>query len=471
MAKLPADLLPFEPTARDPFDATKAAHLLSRAGFGPAPGEAEKLAALGPTRAVASVLDFPSARAEELSKTDVPNLAGIEGLPKTFEERRRLYEGLSPQERQDLNARMNAANREAIFATASWWITRMVSGPYPAHEKLTFFWHGHFTTSARDERSAWLMWNQNETLRQHAAGQFGDFVKAISRDPAMIDYLNNQQNRKGRPNENYARELMELFTLGIGNYTENDIKEAARAFTGWHHDGELFLFRRSLHDTEPKTVFGKRGTFGGDEVIDIILDHPACAPYIASRLWSHFVYDPPEPDIAQALGAVLRENNYHIRPLLRTIFSSKRFYSSQAIGTQIKSPVQLVTSTLRALDVPVPRRAQLSGAFDAMGQVPFYPPNVKGWPGGRSWINTSTLFVRVNTAVLLARQLKPNQLNPEGLREGRDIVDYWVARLIHRPIDEGRRQTLVEIAGKSPNRETIGKVIELIVSLPEFQLC
>src|ERR1041384_3715444 len=163
-----------------------------------------------------------------------------------------------------------AANRQTVFLTLEWWLYRMGNGPYPMQEKLALFWHGHFTTSARDERSALLMWQQNELLRKMAAGNFGKFVAAISRNPAMLDYLNNNQNIKAHPNENYARELMELFTLGIGNYTEDDVKEAARALTGWGHDAEQFVYRRVLHDFGEKKFLGRTGKLDGDDIIKII---------------------------------------------------------------------------------------------------------------------------------------------------------------------------------------------------------
>jgi uncharacterized protein (DUF1800 family) len=183
------------------------------------------------------------------------------------------------------------ANRQAVSQTGWWWLKRMAYGPHPLQEKLTLFWHGHFTTSAKDERAALLMWNQNELLRRHAAGNFREFVRQVARDPAMIDYLNNQQNRKKKPNENFARELMELFTLGIGNYSERDIKEAARAFTGWAHDGEGFVFRKYDHDDDEKSFFGRHGDFDGDDIIDIILQHHASAKYIGGKLFRCFAYE------------------------------------------------------------------------------------------------------------------------------------------------------------------------------------
>ncbi|MBC7784670.1 MAG: DUF1800 domain-containing protein [Burkholderiales bacterium] len=488
MAKLHAQLEPFVPSSTNAFDKVKAAHLLNRAAWGGTTDEIRKVVEMGPRRAVDWLLDFPDGAADEMSQTDMPDLSQIEGYPRSFNERRSLLQGKTAEERMLLQQQMNQANQQAVRAVSTWWVRRMTKSPYPMHEKLTFFWHGHFTTSARDERSAFAMWRQNELLRTHAAGNFGKFVKAISHDPAMLDYLNNQQNRKAQPNENYARELMELFTLGIGNYGENDVKEAARAFTGWAHDGEDFIYRKYDHDEDEKTFLGRRGNFDGNDVIDIILQQKACAPYIASRFWRFFVNEEPDAAIVQSLGDVLRENDYELRPMLRTLFASKAFYDAKNIGSQIKSPVQLVVSTVRTLEITVPEFARLNGALQQMGQVPLMPPNVKGWPGGRQWINTSTLFVRYNTSLWLAggemvtsgRPLIDRRNQRQKLQSGvavktdaepAALVDEWVDRLIQRPIAEDKRGILLNAVGSKPDEQSVRGMIKLILSMPEYQLC
>ncbi len=488
MAKLHPQLAPYAPTSVDAWDRVKAAHLLNRAAFGGTEEEITRVVDLGPKRAIEALLDFPEGASDVMSATDQPNLSKIEGFPKNFADRRKMLEGKTAEERMLLQQRMNQANQQALRAVGAWWVGRMAQGPYPLHEKLTFFWHGHFTTSARDERSAWLMWQQNETWRTHAAGNFEKFVKAVSRDPAMLDYLNNQQNRKAKPNENYARELMELFTLGIGNYSENDIKEAARAFTGWAHDGEGFIYRKFDHDADTKTFFGVKGNFDGDDIVDLILRHRACAPYIASRLWSFFVNETPDPSIIASLGDFFRENNYELRPLLRTIFASQAFYDARNIGSQIKSPVQLVVGTVRNLGVKMPDVNRLNGVLEQMGQVPLMPPNVKGWPGGKMWINTSTMFVRYNTALWLAggeplatgKKILDAGNKFRGKQPGvavdadgpaKEIVDEWVARLIQRPIAEEKRSLLIDVVGQKPTETTVRNMVNLILSMPEYQLC
>lgn len=497
-------LQPFKPTESDPFDYTKAAHLLQRAGFGGTHDEILEVMALGPEKAVDRLMTFPDAPIDEQGQGIGPDLSSVEGYPSDFAQIRKLYEGKSQEERQEIRQRLQRANREAVGQTMGWWLERMAKGPFALQEKLTLFWHGHFTTSARDERQATLMWNQNELHRRLAAGNFRTYVQQIARDPAMLDYLNNAQNRKAHPNENFARELMELFTLGRDQYTEDDIKEAARAFTGWAHDGDDFVFRARDHDADSKTFMGLTGNFDGDDIIEIILKHRSCAPYIASRFWNFFVYEPDSTDEAMlaSLGNLLRESNWEMRPLIRTMLTSRAFYSPRAVGTQIKSPIQLVVGTIRMLGINTPPYRSMISQLSQMGQVPLSPPNVKGWPGGRLWINTSTLFVRYNTGVwltggeipaLVAMKGKgiPNPAQGAGKRQGNKgsvdlpaspldpsldtaekVADYWVTRLVQRPIESEKRTELATVLGNRPrDGNNIRKLIQLIVSMPDYQLC
>ena len=467
-------LEPFEATSDDPWDRVKAAHLLSRAAWGGTDAEIDRVLSLGPVAAVDWLLDFPDADSDEMEPNNGPDLSNIDGYPKSFSERQRIFQGKTPEEKKILVQQMNQANQEALRAIVVWWVKRMSTGNYPMQEKLTFFWHGHFTTSARDERSAWLMWAQNETLRRNAAGNFSTFVHQISHDPAMLDYLNNSQNRKAHPNENYARELMELFTLGIGNYTEDDVKQVARAFTGWAHDGEQFVYRKFDHDTGVKYFLGHEGNYDGDDAINIILHQPSCAPFICTALWNFFVNEETNAMVCQNLADVMRENNFELRPVLRTLFSSKAFYADENIGAIIKCPVQLVVGTSRVLETRNPNYGFLHDALEQMGQVPLQPPNVKGWPGGRMWINTSTLFVRQNTAMNLAnaggrRNVPDRFTDPSMSTEA--IVDQWVATLIQRPIAADRRQVLIDSIGPRPNENSVRNMINLVLSMPEYQLC
>jgi uncharacterized protein DUF1800 len=492
MASYPL-LAPYQPTDSDPFDRAKAAHLLNRAGFGGTPEEIDKVLKLGPSDAVDWMLDFPDTTAESQGSAG-PDLSSIADLPKNFSEYRMMLQNADPADKKELQMKFQSANREAVGAIIHWWLDRMVGGPHPLQEKLTFFWHGHFTTSAKDERSATLTWNQNELLRQYAAGNFEPFLHAISHDPAMLDYLNNTQNRKEHPNENYAREVMELFTLGIGNYTEQDVKEGARAFTGWSHDGDEFIFRRGQHDYGYKTFLGRTGPWDGDDVISIILLQPACPRFVAGELFGFLAYSDFEPGLAVALGQEFYANQYAIRPVVRTILTSQAFYSPRCMGAQIKSPVQLMVGTVRLLGLPLPPDLAVISALTQMGQVPLNPPNVRGWPGGKLWINTSTLFIRYNTCVWLAggnapamdrfrrngaegRPLTgattmPSEFDPQAAGDADQVVDYWLSRLIQRPVDPDQRKVLISALGKDPqNTAAQRRVVQLILSTPEYQLC
>jgi hypothetical protein len=486
-------LQPYQPTDSDPFDGVKAAHLLNRAGFGGTAEEVENIRKLGPQKAVDSLMDFSDAPAQGGGDTG-PDLSSIADMPASFGQlRMMLNDAGSEQDKKMLRQKFQQSNREALNAIVKWWMNRMAFGPYPLQEKLTLFWHGHFTTSARDERAASLMWRQNELLRRYAAGNFDPFLHAISKDPAMLDYLNNAQNRKQHPNENYAREVMELFTLGIGNYTEDDVKEGARAFTGWTHDGDEFIFREFQHDYGQKTFLGVTGDFDGDAVLNIILQQPACPNFVAAELFKYLAYDDVDDSLVAALGDLLYSNRYELRPLIRTILTSKAFYSPECVGVQIKSPIQLLVGTVRMLGLQMPPELAVMSALNQMGQVPLMPPNVRGWPGGHLWINTSTLFIRYNTGVWLAggdvpsletlrrkgdgRPLSPlaaqsSDFEPQAQGSASEVIDYWVNRLIQRPIDDDKKQVLAGALGVDPsNMDGQRRVVQLIVSMPEYQLC
>jgi uncharacterized protein (DUF1800 family) len=273
----------------------------------------------------------------------------------------------------------------------------MIQTRRPLQEKMTLFWHGFLVSGRPDARLAENLYAQNELFRARGMGSFKEMILAISRDPAMLEYLDNESNRKGRPNENYARELLELFTMGIGNYTEQDVKEAARAFTGWtRRNGYDFFFNANQHDDGQKTFLGRTGNLDGTDVINIIFEQPATSRHLPRRLFEYFAYLRPEDEIVEALAAVFRAGAFAVAPVVRTILSSRAFYSPRAMRTQIKSPVQLVVGTARLLELDGAQMAPMTRAADLMGQALFYPPNVGGWPRGESWITTATLLFRYN---------------------------------------------------------------------------
>ncbi len=394
------------------WDTQKARHLLNRAGFGIPPSAVTRLAALSPEEAVRSFLDY--------EKFPEPN-APPDWLPEAldFPTLRARTQGMTEEQRQQFRRERERANRDALLRLQRWWFDRICRTQRPLEEKMTLFWHSHFAVSAQKVRSARLNYQLNATLRRHATGSFRTLLKEVAKSPAMLEYLDNRQNVKGNPNENWAREFFELFTLGIGNYTEADIKEAARAFTGWTARGEQPVFVARRHDDGVKTIFGRTGRFTGDDVIELTLAQPACAEFICAKFWRFFAYEDPEPEVVRGLAETFRSSNYELKPVLQQMFSSQAFYSERAIATQIKSPVQYLAQLVVQLDLTLPERPPLvQFAMRAMGQELFHPPNVKGWDGGKRWINTSTLLVRQNFATYLVAGGRPDVIGNRRLGQG-----------------------------------------------------
>jgi Protein of unknown function (DUF1800) len=309
--------------------------------------------------------------------------------------------------------RVAVADDEGGEQLRGWWLYCMLQGGHPLREKMTLFWHNHFATSLAKVQNSKLMFEQNCLLRKHALGRFGPMLQAISRDPAMLVWLDSNSNIKGKPNENYARELMELFSLGVGHYHEKDIREAARAFTGWRTDGVGFAFDSRLHDGGTKTVLGKTGNWDGGDVVRIVLEQPAAAQFLIRKLYQFLVSEKGSPSDAllEPLCESFRKSDYNIAALVRTILSSRHFYSDHAFRQRIKGPVEYVMGTAQAVYRQyhedeanyraMPQRVLVSW-LNAMGQELFAPPNVKGWPGGSTWLNTSTVLERNNFAEAVA---------------------------------------------------------------------
>lgn len=366
----------------------KAAHLLRRAGFGGSAAEIDKLTALGLDAAVDFLVDY------EKTPYDLapPPIDEILYDPPD----RMLLRELSEEERQAYQQKRQEAERVATEEIRLWWLERMLESPRPFEEKMTFFWHGHFTSGAREVRNAVFLREQNDFLRKNALGNFRELALGISRDRAMLAYLNNNQNHKGQPNENYARELMELFTLGVGHYGEDDIKAAARAFTGWTFDRDGFVFRRRDHDYDMKTFLGRTGKWDGEDIVNIIVEQPACSRFLAKNLLEFFCRADPPKELVERFALVIRQNKFELKPALKTLFKSKAFYHPEAVGGLVKSPVELLIGTARQLDISVANLAALERAAGEMGQALFQPPNVKGWDGGAKWINTASLYNRYN---------------------------------------------------------------------------
>lgn len=372
-------------------------HLLNRAGFGGTPEDVARFHALGLKGTVEELLN-PSG---EDTFTAFP--AKLSQRPD-----RDMFRSLSEEERKKLQKTRRRKDQAQFQELTKWWFEQFISTSHPLNEKMTLFWHGHFTSGQKDVKNSYHLHLQNQLFRENALGSYRTLLHAIAKDPAMLEYLDCKQNVARRPNENFARELMELFTMGVGNYTEADIKEAARAFTGWNYTREAkFRMNQRQHDRGKKVVFGKSGNFEGEDVIDIILDREVTGRYMATRIFKFFCHDHPSKSQVKGLAATLRKHGeYNLKPLLRQLFTSRAFYTEDAIGTQIKSPVQLTVMSIRQLGLDAAETAPLAAYMSAqMGQQLFEPPNVKGWDAGQSWISTSTLFVRYNFAGMVTRDI------------------------------------------------------------------
>ncbi len=361
-------LKPWEPDKKNPWNHDAALHFWRRAGFSATRAAVERTLRASPADAVAAIVRGPAkdAAADEL-----------EGI---------------------LEATLGTNNADSARA---WLVTRMSRCDHQLREKMALFWHSHFATSiAKVKKLDWMM-RQYRLFLDHGLGRFATLLGKVTRDPAMIRWLDNETNSKGQPNENYARELFELFTLGEGNYTEKDVQEAGRAFTGWHILHDRFHFSPLLHDTGKKTVLGHTGTFGGDDVCRIALEQDACGRFLARKLIQFFCVPEPDDAVVAALGAEMKRNGYDIAASLRLLLGSRLFFAEETRRALIKSPLEFLVGAQRGLEAHVNTK-RVVGLLRDMGQDLLAPPNVKGWPGQRAWINTATWLTRVNAAWLIA---------------------------------------------------------------------
>ena len=367
------------------------AHLYRRAGFGATP---EQLAAAAPggfTAAVDALLDQSGPDAADAVPTPSPFLTNRDGQPETVEERK-ARQVVRQQQRRDI---------------IGWWLERMTVSDRPLREKLTFFWHAHFATSLDKVNEAAFMLLQNQTIRSLGAGTFETLAQAVAQDPAMMIWLDANQNKKGSPNENFARELMELFTIGIGSYTDADVREAARAFTGWRIDKQTGTFSQQPRnfDAGVKTLLGQTGAFTGEQVVTLLTKNPASARFVASKLWSRFAYPVlPDDGIVSDLAPGFAADG-DITKLMRALLNHPQFVSVKARQGLVKQPVEYVVGALRALGLR-PSGLEIIGpnlpqALKNLNQVPFEPPSVGGWPQNGYWVSTATELARLRLATQL----------------------------------------------------------------------
>jgi uncharacterized protein (DUF1800 family) len=487
------------------FGFEQARHLLLRAGFGGTPEQIQTVAQWGPVKAVDHLVNYEgipaeAVRAEEFDR-DIMR-------PPGREERETLARARRSND-EDAVARFRARRQEAerddreqMRRIQHWWMKRLIETPRPLEENMTLFWHGHFATSYRTIENSYHMFLQNQLFRKHATGDFRQLLFSIIRDPAMLAYLDNNDSRKGRPNENHARELMELFSLGVGNYSERDIQEGARCLTGYTFNDDEFVFIKNNHDEGRKAVLGKTGALDGDDFVTAILEQRACSRFIGAKLYRFFVadfptgreeIDTPARAVIREMAATLLRSKYQLKPVLTKLFRSEHFYDAAIANEMIKSPVELIVGAVRSLNTPVRELGVLIAAVGAMGQNLFHPPSVKGWDGGRSRINTSTLFIRLNILCnLLTGKLpvgydalsREEPYNPAPLldqlallggadRDPDRVVDYLLRFALGSPPPATRAtlRAFVRQHGDRVTPEVVTGLLLLLTAAPEYQLC
>ena len=468
----------------------KIEHLFQRAGFGTTPAQIQEFE----DKSLSKVVKYLLKDAEKNEPLTV-----VSEEVSTFAEKRKVIkemmmrEGLSPEKIKE----KLREEREKITNLNFTWVNKMVSGEAMLREKMTFFWHGHFACRSR---KAIFDQRLNNVIRENALGKFGDLLLAVSKSPAMLQFLNNQQNRKNSPNENFAREVMELFTLGRGNYTEHDIKESARAFTGWGFTGQgEFIFRDRQHDDGEKAFQGKTGNFKGEDIIKIILQNPKTATFITTKIYRYFVNENIDNQIVEQLAKRFRSTDYDLQDLMEKIFTSDWFYLPENIGTRIKSPIELLVGMQRNFGISFEQKQAVLFIQKSLGQILFYPPNVAGWAGGKNWIDSSTLLTRMKLPEIIFKAaevtFKPKDdgdVNTEFLNKRvnkiqakidwqafekafitnnpQELIGKMESYLLSRPISEPQKKMIQSKTEDKSGIELIQIIAQNIASLPEYQL-
>lgn len=465
-----------KPLAADQWSLAKARHLMVRAGFGGTPEEVRELFEMGLHDAVEHFVDIYSSP-----------VANIEIDPLRFERIEPWESLLDEDERRILSQKVMGRERPQQAALRQWWLKRMAESPRPLQEKLVLFWHDHFATQHSKANSTYAMYAQNQLFRTFGCDNFGGLLRGIVHDPAMLNYLDNNVNIKKRGNENLGREILELFSMGEGRgYTEQDLREAARALTGYNYDGTTrqFRFNISQHDETAKTIFGRKGNWCGDDLVDLILQQPSTPKYVVEKLWEFLAYQQPEPEIADTLAGVLKACSYDLRPMLKNLFLSEQFYSDKAMGTHVKGPAELAAGVIRDLGLKEVNYSVVDSAVGQMGQVLFEPPNVAGWNEHRTWINAELILVRYNQ---IARIIESSKFDLVGLLDSKKVstaeqaVDQLARACTVSGLGEAKRKEISAILGDLPPAaewETkrdqlnakLAAALILLLSTPESQV-
>jgi uncharacterized protein (DUF1800 family) len=440
---------PFQPTADDPWDLAKVAHLHRRAGFSAPRAELQR-----------DVKDGPTASVDRLFRP----------RPMSDDERRVLD-----------SLRQGVLDARDPARLKAWWLYRILYDRDPLREKLTLFWHGHFATSNRKVQSVPRMLAQNETLRRHALGSFAELLAAMVGDAAMLVWLDGAGSKKEKPNENFGREFLELFTLGVGHYTEKDLREAARAFTGWSIQDDRGVYRDAAHDGGAKTFLARTGRWGAADIIRITLEQPACALFLGRKLYRFFVSEAEEPpaEVLEPLADELRRHTYDVGHVIGVILRSRHFYAARNRRQRVKAPVELSAGLVRALEVPRTdmRLLALALACERQGQDLFHPPTVKGWDGGTTWLDSAAVLARGNWCndVIWGHAgfgLKP--YDPLAWASHHGVAADQAARafldlLLQGACDDPARALILR-AGRDGTADGLRKALQMIVHCPEYQL-
>jgi len=449
---------PYQPSADSPWDVKKVGHLYRRAGFGATWPELEEGLKTGPQRTIDRLLKGGS--------------------------------GADPLTAQMEQSIIQANNGQQARA---WWLYRMLNSTHPLREKLTLFWHNHFATSNAKVNNAGFMLGQYDLLYRHALGNFRQLLQEISEDRAMMVWLDTSQSKKGMPNENYARELMELFSLGIGNYTEADIREAARAFTGWEIQSGKAAFNPKQHDAGIKTVLGQKGAWTGKDIVRICLEQKSAPYFITSKLYRFLISDgvPAPRELMEPLASQFRASDYDFGALVETMLRSNLFFAPAVYRTRIKSPVEFALGIARALEGRIGTTA-LALKLEELGQNLFYPPSVKGWDGGAAWLNGQTLLLRQNLALDLTstenaqfgRRTDPAVLARKYAKQGdTEVVSFFLRLFLQGDVPADARAKLTSYQQQARghsypvywtkedvDNHRVRTLCHLVLTLPEFQL-
>jgi uncharacterized protein (DUF1800 family) len=451
---------PYKPSDQSPWDIRKAGHLYRRAAFGASWSDLQVAVKIGPDKTIDLLLNGGPGQ-DEFARLTQPLADSI------------------------------ARSNDAVHLPA-WWLYRMLYTPHPLREKLTLFWHNHFATSNRKVQNARFMLGQYDLLYKHALGNFRPLVQEISRDPAMLVWLDTRGSKKGNPNENYARELMELFTLGVGNYTEKDIRQAARAFTGWELKAGKSHFNPAEHDDGEKTVLRQTGNFQGEDIVRICLEQKSAAKFVVRKLYRFLVSEtiPATPELIEPLAQEFRKSDYDFGKLVATMLRSNLFFSPMVYRSSVKSPVEFAIGIVRALEGKI-GTTTLSLSLDELGQHLFNPPSVKGWDGGQTWLNGQTLLYRHNLALSLTstqddrfgRRNDPAALARKHNKADGELLDFLLTLFLQNDVPGDARARLAQYAQTFQNQtvpvywtaedaadQRVRALCHLILTLPEFQL-